>query len=139
VKRVLFGLTMVVVGLLGLTLVVFFFLAMAGISTPVSWFYVVLYFGAALSGPLALMSGGALFAVNLKPRVAAKVAFAGAMVVTLWAAGIIGSAVVDAAHPSANPAIDNTIHLRDAVIYGILAVAAVMVDWAGYRALRLSR
>jgi hypothetical protein len=139
VKRVLYGLMMVLVGLLGLAIIVFFFLVMAGMTTVVSWFYAVLWFGTALSGPLMLLTGGALFALNLKPRVAACVAFSGAIVVTLWTAGIIGSAVVDAAHPSANPAIDSTIHSRDAVIYGILAAATGMVDWAGYRALRLAR
>ena len=139
VKQILYGLTMVLIGLLGLALIALFFLAMAGITTPVSWSYAVLFFGAALSGPLMLVAGGALTALNLKARAATRVALAGAIVVTLWTVGIIGSAIVDATHPSANPAIDSSIHLRDAVIYGILAVATGMVDWAGYRAFRQCR
>jgi hypothetical protein len=139
VKRILYGLTMFLIGLLGLALIAFFFLAMAGITTPVSWSYAVLVFGAALSGPLMLVAGGALIALKPKPRAAARIALAGAVVVTLWTAGIIGSAIIDAMHPSANPAIDSSIHLRDAMVYGILAVAIGMVDWAGYRAFRLCR
>jgi hypothetical protein len=139
VKRLLYGLTMVLVGLLGSALVVFFYLAMAGISTPVSRLYVVLFWGAALSGPLMLLSGGASFALNLRARAAAKVALVGAIVVTLWAAGIVGSAIWDSAHPSANPAIDSTIHLFDTLIYGVLAASAGIVDWAAYRALRMTR
>jgi hypothetical protein len=139
VKRALYGLTMVLVGLLGLAIVAFFFLTMAGITTPVSWFRVVVFFGAAVSGPLMLIIGGACFALDLKQRAAARVALGGAIAVTLWVAGIVGSAIVDAVHPSANPAIDSTIHFSDAMIYGILAVAAAMVDWAGCRALRLAR
>lgn len=137
--RLLYGLTMVLAGLVGLALVLFVFLALAGISTPVSWLYVVVYFGAAMLGPLLLVAGGALFALRLKPRLAAMVALAGASVVTIWTAGILGSALLNAARPSANPAIDNTIHLRDSAIYGILAVAAAAIDWVGYRALRLAR
>ena len=139
VKRVLYGLTMAFVGFLGLATVVFLFLALAGISTPVSRFYAFSYLGAELLGPLMLLAGGGLFAMNLKRRVAAGIAFAGAIVVTFWTAGIIGSATVNALHPSANPAIDSTIRLRDSVVYGILAVVTGMVDWAGYRALRLCR
>jgi hypothetical protein len=130
---------MVLIGLLGVALAGFFFLAMAGISTPVSWLYAVVVFGAALAGPVMLLAGGALFSLNLKAQVAAKVALAGAIIVTLWAAGLIGSAVAHAAHPSANPAIDSAIHLRDAVVYALLAVAAGMADWAGFRASRLAR
>jgi hypothetical protein len=139
VKRMFYGLTMVLIGLLGLALIAFFFLAMAGITTLVSRSYAVLFFGAALSGPLMLVAGGALIATNLKPRAAATIALAGAIVVTLWTSGIIGSAIVGAAHPPANPALDSSIHLRDAMDYGIFAVAAGMVDWAGYRAFRLCR
>jgi hypothetical protein len=58
--------------------------------------------------------------------------FAGAIVVTVWAAAIIRTAIMYAQHPSPNPAIDSNIHLHDSVVYGIL-------DWAGYRALRLER
>ena len=138
-KRVLYGLMMALIGLLGLALIVFFFLAMAGMTTVVSWFYAVLWFGTALAGPLMLLTGGTLFALNFNPRPAARAAFSGAIVVTLWAAGIIGSAAVDAAHPSPNPAIDSAIHLRDAGLYCILAVTTGMVDWVGYQAMRLAR
>jgi hypothetical protein len=138
-KRVLYGLMMVIIGLLGFALIVFFFLAMAGMTTVVSWFYAVLWFGAALAGPLMLLSGGALFALDFVPRLATRVAFSGAIVVTLWATGIIGSALVDAAHPSPNPALDSAIHLRDAGVYCFLAVAAGIVDWVGYKAMRLAR
>lgn len=139
VRRTLYGLTMVLIGFLGVALVGFLFLAMAGISTPVSWLYVVVVFGAAVAGPVMLLAGGALFSLNLKSYVAAKVALAGAIIVTLWAVGLIGSAIANAAHPSTNPAIDSTIHLRDAVVYAVLAIAAGMADWAGYRASRLAQ
>ena len=130
---------MVLVGFLGLGLVVFVFLVMAGISAPVSWLYVVLVYGAALVGPLMLLAGGALFSLNLKARAAARVGLAGAIIVTLWAAGIICLAIAHAVHPSTNSAIDSAIHLRDMEVYGILAVAAGVADWAGYRASRLVR
>jgi hypothetical protein len=138
-KRLLYGLTMALAGLLGLMLVAFFFLAMSGISTPVSCFDVIFAFAAALSGPLMLLTGGSLLAVNVKPRAAAWVGLAGAAVVTLWSVWIVGSAIVDAIHPSPNPAIDSAIDPRDAMIYGILVVATLTTDWVGYRALRLSQ
>jgi hypothetical protein len=139
VKRILYGLTLVLIGLLGLALIAFFFLAMSGISTLISLSYGLLFFGAALSGPVMLVAGGTLIALKLKPRAATKIALAGATVVTLWTAGLIGSAIAAAMHPSANAAIDSSIHLRDAMIYGVLAVAAGMADWAGYSAFRLCR
>lgn len=139
VKRVIYGLTIAFIGFLGLAIIVVLFLAMAGISTPISRFYAFSYLGAELSGPLMLFAGGALIALNVNRRIAAGIAFAGAIVITIWAAGIIGSAILDALHPSANPAIDSTIHLPDLMVYAILAIVAGMVDWAAYRALRLCR
>lgn len=138
-KRVFLGLTLALVGLIGLALGVFFFLAMAGITTVTSVFYAVLWWVVALSGPFMLLIGGALLALNLKPRVSATVGFVGAIMVSLWVGGIIGSAVIDAMYPSANPAIDSTIHPHDAIFYGVLAIACGIVDWAGYSALRLPR
>jgi hypothetical protein len=139
VKRILYGLTMVVMGFLGLALIAFFFLAMSGITRFVSLSYALLFLWAALSGPPMLVAGGALIALKLNPRAATKIALAGAVLVTLWTAGIIGSAILDAMHPSANPAIDSSIHLSDAMIFGILAAATGIIDWAGYRAFRLCR
>jgi len=130
---------MALVGLIGLALVVFFFLAMAGITTVESWVGVFFWFGGALMGPLLLLVGGALFALNLRPRSAARAALAGAIVITFWAAWLVGSAVISAVHPSKNPAIDCSIHRGDAVIYCVVVIVAGMVDWAGFRALRLAR
>lgn len=136
IKRLLYALTMILIGIFGLALIGFFFLAMAGMSTPISMTYTTLYLTAALAGPLMLLTGGTLLALNLKARASATIAFTGGIIVTLWAVGIICSAILDAARGSTNPAIDTTIHLKDVLLYGILAAAAGLVDWAGFRALR---
>jgi hypothetical protein len=64
VKRMLFGVMMAFVGFLGVATIVSLFFAMAGLSTPVSRFYAFSYLGAELLGPLMLLVGGALFALN---------------------------------------------------------------------------
>lgn len=137
-RRELCGLAMAFVGFLGLALVAFVWIALAGISTPVSWVYVILDFGFAMAGPVMLLAGGVLYSLNLRGRFAAKIGSAGAILATLWVAGFIGLAIAQAAHPSTNPAIDSSIHLSDAILYALLVIAAGVADWAALWALRLS-
>lgn len=137
-RCVLYGLAMAFVGLLGVALVVFVWIALAVISTPVSWVYVILGFGAAMAGPVMLLAGGVLYSLNLRGRFAAKIGSAGAILATLWVAGFIGLALVQAAHPSTNPAIDSSIHWSDAMLCAALVIAAGVADWAALRALRLA-
>jgi hypothetical protein len=138
-KRTIYGLVMAFIGLVGVGLVVFVFLTMAGISVPVSWPSLAIVFGVALSGPLMLLTGGALFSLNFRANAAAKVAFIGAIIVTLWVAGIVGAAIVQAVHPSTNPAIDSALHPGDALFYAILILTSGIADWLGYRASRMAR
>ncbi len=138
-RRLFCGLGMAFLGLLGFALVAFVWIALAGISTPVSWVSVILDFGSALAGPVMLLAGGVLYCLNLMTRFAAKVGLVGAILATLWVAGFIGLAVIQAAHPSTNPAIDSSIHWSDAMLFAALVIAAGVADWAALRALRLSR
>ena len=56
-RRLFCGLGMAFLGLLGFALVAFVWIALAGISTPVSWVSVILDFGSALAGPVMLLAG----------------------------------------------------------------------------------
>jgi hypothetical protein len=138
-KGVLYGMTMAFIGVLGLALVGFLFLALAGISTPVSSAYAIVVFGAAMAGPALLLAGGAMYSLHLMARVAATIGAVGAIITTLWIGWLVGLAIVQAAHPSTNPSIDSSIHLRDAVIYAVLLVGSGIADWAALRASRLAR
>lgn len=139
VQRTVYGGVLISIGLFGAGLVAFILLAMAGISTAVSLAYVGVSFGFALAGPLMLLAGGTLFSLNLRTRAASKIALAGAIIVTILVLGVDGSALVDAIRSPTNPAIDSAIHLRDALVYAALAVAAAIADWAAYFAFRVTR
>ncbi|MGC8549569.1 MAG: hypothetical protein ACP5M4_07700 [Acidobacteriaceae bacterium] len=133
------GLAMAFVGLLGLALIASVRIALSGISPPVSWVSVILDFGSAMVGPVMFLAGGLLYFLNLMTRFAAKVGLVGEILATLWVAGFIGLAIVQASHPSTNPGIDSSIHWSDAILYAALVIVDGVTDWAAPRALRLSR
>lgn len=134
--RSIYGLVAALIGALGAGMVGFIFLALVGVSTPLSWATVLLGFGSAATGPLLLLVGGTMLLLNAKPTAGARIALFGATICTAWVLWFVGLALFQAAHPSSNPAIDNSLHKIDAALYGALVLVAALADWAAFRASR---
>lgn len=139
VKRAVCGLVLAVFGLVGVCIVAFVFLTMAGISVPISWADIGIGYGAALLGPLMLLIGGVLLSINFRSHTASKIALLGAALVTMWAVGIIVTGILQAFRRSTSRPVDSVlVNLSDLIIGAILVVAVAVVDWASYRAIRIT-
>lgn len=139
-KRTVYGLILAILGLVGVCLVAFVFLTMAGVSAPVSWAHIGISYGAALLGPLMLLIGGVLLSVNLHSHTASKIGLAGAALVTVWVVGVIGFAILQAFRRSISQAIDSVfVHPIDLIISAILVAAVAIIDWASYRAIGITK